>query len=107
MTVLDQLRSLSAAEDFFRALEVPYDAAVLNVARLHILKRMGQYLRQDEVDEENEEIARAQCRQHLEQAYQDFVRSSPLEERVFKVHQDAIGVSPLVQISAGAAQGEG
>src|ERR1017187_5079188 len=37
MTVLEHLSNLSSAEDFFRYLEVPFEPAVLNVARLHIL----------------------------------------------------------------------
>ena len=45
MTVLEQLAKLSSAEDYFRFLGVPYDPAVLNVARLHILRRMGDNLR--------------------------------------------------------------
>ena len=89
MTVLEQLSKLSSAEDFFRYLDVAYDPAVLNVARLHILKLMGEYLRNssDETDETKE---RALYRAHLERAYLDFVNSSPIKERVFKVHKDAI-----------------
>lgn len=102
MTILNQLRSLSAAEEFFQVLGVPYDAAVLNVARLHILKRMGEYLRRDAVTEADDETARGLCRAHLERAYADFVNSSPLKERVFKVLKDAVNPpsAPLVQISS-------
>jgi nitrogenase-stabilizing/protective protein len=89
MTVLEQLAKLSSAEDFFRYLDVAYDPAVLNVARLHILKRMGEYLR-NASDEADETKARAFFRSHLERAYLDFVNSSPIKERVFKVHKDAI-----------------
>ena len=100
MTVLEQLTKLASAEDYFRFLGVPYDPAVLNVARLHILRRMGDYLREAEM-EPAEEKARAYFRAHLERAYQDFVMSTPIKERVFKVHKDALrsSVSPLVQLS--------
>jgi nitrogenase-stabilizing/protective protein len=61
---------------------------------------MGDNLRQAAA-EPNEAKARAFFRAHLERAYQDFVRSSPINERVFKVHKDAIRsrVVPLVHLS--------
>jgi nitrogenase-stabilizing/protective protein len=100
MTVLEQLSTLSSAEDFFRFLDVPYDPSVLNVARLHILRRMGDNLRKAAV-EPDETKTRAYFRAHLERAYMDFVHSSPIKERVFKVHQDAIRprTAPLVHLS--------
>ena len=100
MTVLEQLAKLSSAEDYFRFLGVHYDPAVLNVARLHILRRMGDNLREAGL-EPDEDKARAYFRAHLERAYQDFVKSSPIKERVFKVHKDAIRstVTPLVHLS--------
>jgi len=100
MTVLDQLTKLSSAEDYFRFLGVSYDPAVLNVARLHILRRMGDNLREAGM-EPDEERAHAYFSAHLERAYQDFVKSTPIKERVFKVHKDAIRptVSPLVRLS--------
>ncbi len=101
MTILEQLTGLSAAEDFFSLLDVPYDPAVLNVARLHILRRMGEYLRRNVLAGADEETARALYRAHLERAYSDFVDSSPLEQRVFKVLKEAVAPpsAPLVQIS--------
>jgi nitrogenase-stabilizing/protective protein len=100
MTVLEQLEKLSSAEDFFRFLEVPYDPAVLRVARLHILRRMGDNLRKAPF-EQDEARARGYFRAHLERAYRDFLNSSPMEERVFKVHQDAVRAKhvPLVRLS--------
>jgi nitrogenase-stabilizing/protective protein len=108
MTVFDQLSNLSAAEEFFDLLEVPYDPAVLNVARLHILRRMGEYLRKNALVGADEETARALYRAHLERAYSDFVDSSPLEQRVFKVLKDAVTPppTPLVQISSIASNGQ-
>jgi nitrogenase-stabilizing/protective protein len=100
MTVLEQLAKLSSAEDYFSFLDVPYDPAVLNVARLHILRRMGDNLREAGM-EPDEDKARAYFRAHLERAYKDFVKSTPIKERVFKVHKDAIRstVSPLVRLA--------
>jgi nitrogenase-stabilizing/protective protein len=90
MTILDQLGKLSAAEEIFAFLEVPYEPAVLRVARLHILRRMGDYLRTAKTAELDEAALRESCRTFLHTAYADFVKSSPLEERVFKVLKDAV-----------------
>ena len=105
MSVLDDLSRLSAAEDFFAVLGVEYDPVVVNVARLHILRRMGQYLRETDFASLTPDAVRDACRQTLARAYEDFQRSSPIEERVFKVHQDAIKPAvpvppPFVPLSA-------
>jgi nitrogenase-stabilizing/protective protein len=98
MSVLEELRRLSAAEEFFVLLDVPFEASVVQVARLHILRRMGQYLKGSEIDGVFDGLGdpevRALCRAHLERAYQDFVRSSPIQERIFKVHKEAVEAKP-------------
>jgi nitrogenase-stabilizing/protective protein len=90
---LETLRGLSAAEDFFEQLGVPYDPAVIHVNRLHILKRFNQYLRTTKPDVAGLEThaQRQACEELLMRAYQDFVRSTPAREKVFKVFQDAEG----------------
>ncbi len=90
MSIFDELRRLSSAEDFLETLGVDYDPAVVRVARLHILRRMGEYLAKNDLDGATDEEARAACRGHLSAAYADFVASSPIAERVFKVHKDAV-----------------
>lgn len=94
MTILDDLAKLSAAEDFFAYLDVAYDPAVVHVSRLHILRRMGQYLRESDVRgvfvKMDDAQVRLLCRDHLAKAYQDFVVSTPIQERLFKVHKDAV-----------------
>ena len=94
MTMLDQLEGLSSAEDFLEFLGVDYEPSVVHVARLHIMRRMGQYLRSSEVEgalaSADDAALFALCKEHLAQAYADFVASSPIAERVFKVHRDAI-----------------
>lgn len=98
MSLLDELMSLSSAEEFFERLDVPYEQSVVHVARLHILRRMGQYLRGSEDDGAiagaDDATLHALCAEHLAQAYADFVASSPIAERLFKVHQDAIAPKP-------------
>ena len=94
MSVIDELGRLSAAEEFFTFLDVPFEATVVQVARLHILRRMGQYLKGSQIDGIFEGLSEAEvkalCREHLKQAYQDFVNSSPIQERLFKVHKEAV-----------------
>lgn len=105
MTVREQLSKLSSAEEFFHFLDVPYEPSVLNVSRLHILRRMGDNLRKAS-DETDDAQAREYFRAHLERAYSDFVSSSPINERVFKVHKDAVSpkTSPLVHLSISGAE---
>lgn len=100
MSILKTLKTLSSAEDFFAALDVPYDQNVLHVCRLHILRRMGEYMRNErfEPDAPDAEV-RAQCRAFLERAYRDFVESTPLEQRVFKVLKDAVKPKPSAFVS--------
>lgn len=90
---LDQLKALSSAEDFLNFFGVPFDQAVVNVSRLHILKRFFQYLRQQapNLSADDELQVFTTYRNLLTQAYGDFVRSTPAQEKVFKVFQDVGG----------------
>lgn len=86
--IFARLKQCSSAEDFFTELKVKYDPKVLASARLHILKRMGQYLATEEFDDMPDRVVAARARTFLERAYEDFVTSNPLKERVFKVLKD-------------------
>ena len=43
-----RLATLSSAEDFLEFFALPFDQSVVNVNRLHILKRFYQYLRAEQ-----------------------------------------------------------
>jgi nitrogenase-stabilizing/protective protein len=86
--ILDRLKNLSAAEEFFATLGVTYDPKVLQVCRLHILKRMGEYLKSEDVDGLPDSIVAARAKSTLQRAYSDFENSSPLRQRVFQVLKD-------------------
>ena len=88
--ILERLSKASSAEDFFALLGVDYDPKIVNVARLHILRRMGQYLAAEDFGGSVERDIAARCKAVLEQAYADFVASSPIDQRVFKVLKDAV-----------------
>ena len=88
--MLDQLGKASSAEDFFALLGVDYDPKHVNVVRLHILRRMGQYLVSEDFTGMSDADVAARCKAVLEQAYADFLASSPLDQRVFKVLKDAV-----------------
>lgn len=87
-----RLAGLSAAEEFLAFFGVPFEQAVVNVNRLHILKRFQQYLRASDGLAELDDVAMfRRYRELLGRAYCDFVESTPARERVFKVFQDAHG----------------
>jgi nitrogenase-stabilizing/protective protein len=89
---IEQLKSLSSAEDFLQFFGIAFDQKVVNVSRLHILKRFFQYIRQQEtLPQDNETAMFTVYHGLLQKAYNDFVVSTPAEERVFKVFQDVDG----------------
>lgn len=101
--VIDQLNRTSSAEDFFALLGVDYDPKHLNVVRLHILRRMGQYLVSEEFSGMPDAEVTQRCKAVLEQAYADFLTSTPLDQRVFKVLKDAVAPAkpkPFVSLTS-------
>ncbi|MDO8769611.1 MAG: nitrogenase stabilizing/protective protein NifW [Burkholderiaceae bacterium] len=89
---LQQLKALSSAEDFLQYFGVPFDQQVVNVSRLHILKRFFQYIRQENLLAQTDELGLYTLyRAQLVKAYADFVKSTPAQEKVFKVFQDTHG----------------
>ena len=89
LTLDEAMEDLIAAEDFLEYFEVPFDPQVVHVNRLHILQRFHDYLtRQTPNLPPEEEQLRAIYRLWLERAYQDFVESDSLTEKVFAVFQN-------------------
>ncbi|MCE4537955.1 nitrogenase-stabilizing/protective protein NifW [Pelomonas sp. P7] len=99
-TLLNRLKALSSAEDFLNFFGVPFDERVVQVNRLHILKRYFQYLNRTEGVEGLGEVELfARYRELLMQAYEDFVHSNAQREKVFKVFQTGDG-QQHVQLSS-------
>ena len=91
-TLVEDLKHLESAEDFLNYFAIPYDVAVVHVNRLHILKRFQQYLvLEGGVEGLPAASAFATCRALLARAHNDFVASSGIEQKVFKVFQTAQG----------------
>lgn len=85
-TLQADLMALEAAEDFLEYFGIAYDPAVVQVNRLHILQRFHDYLQQTPLSVDREQQA-ALYKSLLQQAYQDFVESDALTEKVFKIFQ--------------------
>jgi nitrogenase-stabilizing/protective protein len=106
-TFLLKLKELSSAEDFLQYFGVPFEQSVVNVSRLHILKRFFQYIRQANLLSAGNEIELYTAyREQLMKAYADFVKSTPAQEKVFKVFQDTAGRQhvPLDNLRASMTQ---
>jgi nitrogenase-stabilizing/protective protein len=84
------LEDLASAEDFLNYFEIPYDQSIVHVNRLHILQRFHDYLAKQEAGKAPDYDA---YRKWLLMAYEDFVKSDALTERVFSVLQKAGGTS--------------
>jgi Nitrogen fixation protein NifW len=87
--LLAAVKAAGSAEEIFALLGVSYDPKRLNVARLHILKRMSAHLAEADLDTLPADVVQSRLKDALARAYADFASASPLELRVFKVLQQA------------------
>jgi len=97
----DATADCESAEDFLNHFGVAFEPAVVHVNRLHILQRFHDYL------DRNVTAGAAgfdDYRGWLVRAYQDFVASDALTERVFRVHQRAAGIAKVSVSAIGRAR---
>ena len=89
LTLEEAMEELVSAEDFLDYFEVPYESSVVHVNRLHILQRFHDYLAKQAPNlPPEEDQQRGIYRLWLERAYQDFVESTLIKEKVFAVFQN-------------------
>lgn len=102
---MDQLLAdLQDTEDFFHFYQVPYDKKVIAVARLHILKKFNQFLVQEDLlwGDPRDPATWEKQRLQLIKAYEVFVHSTPIQEKVFPVfHQNTEAFIPISKIKRG------
>lgn len=105
LTLDEAMEDLVSAEDFLEYFGIEYDRSVVQVNRLHILQRFHNYLGKATLPAEDD-ARRALHAQFLQQAYQDFVKSDALTEKVFKVfhmHEPKTHFVPLTSITVNKA----
>lgn len=101
LTLDEAMEELVSAEDFLNYFGIEYDPSVVHVNRLHILQRYHNYLGKATLPE-LEDGRRTMYTALLTQAYQDFVKSDALTEKVFKVfhmHEPQVKFVPISSIT--------
>ena len=101
----EAMEEMESAEDFLTYFAIPFDASVVHVNRLHILQRFHDYVVEAGELPAAEEPRRALYARLLGQAYDDFVHSDALTEKVFKVfhmHEPQTAFVPLSAITLGS-----
>lgn len=89
------------AEDFLVYFQVPFEPAVVQVNRLHILQRFHDYVA---AQTSRGESGFDDYRRWLLRAYEDFVNSDARTEKVFRVFQRASGIAKVPLASIGRAR---
>jgi len=105
LTLDEAMEELVSAEDFLNYFGIEYEPAVVQVNRLHILQRFHNYLAKATLPED-EAARRVVYAALLQQAYQDFVQSDALTEKVFKVfhmHEPQVKFVPISSITVNKA----
>lgn len=84
---LAQFNQLKDAEEYFVFFNLPYDPQTVNINRLHILRKFSQLVQAEDKDQSEEQLLSA-YRKDLQNAYDLFLTSSGVEQKLFKVFQD-------------------
>lgn len=98
----EAMEELVGAEDFLEYFKIAYDPAIVQVNRLHILQRFHDYLTRAGELPGIESARRKVYATLLQHAYEDFVKSDALTEKVFKVfhmHEPQTQFVPLTSIT--------
>ncbi|WP_153110191.1 nitrogenase-stabilizing/protective protein NifW [Propionivibrio limicola] len=95
-----EMADLESAEDFLDYFGVAYDPSVVYVNRLHILQRFHDYLARLAETNGGATPTYDGYRASLTKAYDDFVNSDALTEKVFRVFKRVAGIQtvPLTKI---------
>lgn len=107
LTLDEALEDLSAAEEFLEYFGIEYDARTVQVNRLHILQRFHDYIAKAGCLPQDDAQRHAAYAHLLQQAYDDFVSSDALTEKVFKVfhmHEPQTAFVPLAEITLNKAR---
>lgn len=99
---LAQFNQLVDAEEYFEFFQLSYDPEIVKVNRLHILKKFSQLVREVNANspQASQEDKLSQYRDALVSAYEVFLNSTPLEQKLFKVfHQKPQNVVMLTEIN--------
>ena len=87
---LSDFKKIVDAEEYFQFFQLPFDATVVNVNRLHILKKFSQYV--TEIDETYPNIETQEkldkYRDALVKSYELFLTSTGVEQKLFKVFNE-------------------
>lgn len=84
---LSQFNRLKDAEEYFNFFSLPYDPKILNINRLHILRKFSEIVQSREKGQDEAQTL-ATYRQALQTAYDLFLTSSSVEQKLFKVFQE-------------------
>ncbi|NJM97146.1 MAG: nitrogenase-stabilizing/protective protein NifW [Phormidesmis sp. RL_2_1] len=84
---LSQFNRLKDAEEYFEFLGLAYDPQTLNVNRLHILRKFSELVQDIDTSQDEAQTLSA-YRQALQTAYDLFLTSSSVEQKLFKVFKD-------------------
>lgn len=87
---LSDFQKIVDAEEYFQFFQLPFDPQVVNVNRLHILKKFSQYM--TEIDETYPNIEPQEkldkYRDALIKSYELFLTSTGVEQKLFKVFNE-------------------